>query len=301
MTTLVSPRADQFDDLVWLIRDRKALYLSEPGTGKTIATVLNQWRRWSNDKVRTVWVMPSGLMKKNRDEILRFTDFKPEDVVIVDGTPKQVAKQLAQDGKVLLMGRQRFRLVWEQLPRDFKACDVDEYHLCFGGGTSKVTAAYHNFLRRAGKDAETVIMTATLVNGRYDSAWSAIHAMDPRYYPLGYEQFMARHAVCDDYGKPMFWQDVEKLEKIIGKHSRCRTFKSIFGEQEIVHQMETCALSPKQKKLYDQFEAIAMLELDRFMVDGTNPGVATIRAGQLLDHPRMFPDLTVFRRAMLTP
>lgn len=289
MATQFKLRDDQMEDLVKITRDKKLLLLSEPGTGKTPTVIVNMYRRWSVNKIKTVWVMPKSLMKKNVREVLRFSNFKPEDVVVVDGSPAKVKKQLESDAKIFIMGPARFRISFGSLPDPrTTAIDVDEFHLCFAGGNSQATQCY---LRYSAKSPEGIPMTGTLINGRLDTAWPAIHAIDPRYYPLGLAQFMARHAVCDDYGKPMFWKDHARIGQIVIKHGIRRLFKDIFGDQEVLTHVEVCELSPAQAKLYREFEAKAMVELDNFMIEGTTPGVATIRARQILDHPRDFPDL----------
>lgn len=282
-------RSDQMADLAKLIREKKFLNGNKPGTGKTPWTCVNQYRRWIQSEIRTVFVMPKGIIKKNVKEILRFTPFTEQDVAVVDGTAKQIEKILENpDYKILLMGPDRFKLIYEKLKKRFKAIDVDEFHLCFGGASSARTAAFHNFARGC---REMNLMSGTFVNGRLDTTWPAIHAVEPRYYPLGYKQFLARHAVLDEYDRPLAWRDHERLTQILEKHGCSRSFESIFGPNAPVIQIELCELSPKQKKLYDQYEKLAMIELENFMISGAQPGVGMMRIQQLLDHPRHFPNL----------
>lgn len=133
-------------------------------------------------------------------------------------------------------------------------------------------------------------MTGTLVNGRLDTTWPAIHAIDPRYYPLGYDQFLSRHAVLDDYGTPIFWKDHEHIQKILKRHSVRRTFEDVFGCQKPVVQKVELQLSGKQLGYYKEFEEKAAIELEEAMVSGSSPGVFLIRARQIMEHPRSFPD-----------
>lgn len=275
------------EDLVSLMTHKKFLNGNKPGTGKTPWCCVNIYRRWQ-DGIRTVLVMPKGLMGKNKREMHRFTPFRDDQVVIVDGTPKQVAKQLEGDPPVLLMGPARFRIIHKQLKKVYRAIDVDEFHLCFKTGDSQTTLAFLDFAKGC---PEMNLMSGTFINGGLHSVWPAIHAVEPRYYPFGYRQFLARHAILDDYDRPIAWRGHDRLTEILSKHGCSRSFESIFGDNKPVIQLDLCEMSPKQKKLYLELEKSAMAELDQFMIDGTNPGIAMIRARQILDTPRNFPNL----------
>lgn len=287
---MLSLRDYQVADLAWYIAQPKCMNLSDPGTGKTPSVVVNQFRRWTYDQRASVWVMPKSLMAKNVDEICRFTPFTREDVAVVDGTKKQVAKALAAEKRILLMGPTRFHACWTELPSQHKAIDVDEFHMCFGGASSKRTESFLKFCRW--RDPEMVLMTGTLVNGRLDTAYPAIEAIDPRYYPLGYDQFLADHAFTDEYDRPIAWRNHEKLRVILGRHGIRRTFEDVFGKQSIVFETQWLEMNAKQREIHDRFRDDAFLELDKFIVDGTLPGVATTRARQIMEHPNHFPDLS---------
>jgi hypothetical protein len=274
-------RDDQIARVLHYDQQPKCLDLSEPGTGKTPAVVTYQGVR----ETRTVWVMPKSLMKKNVIEFERWTGQK---AVIVDGSPAKVQQAILSGAKVLLMGPTRFGKVWNQLPSDVRACDVDEFHMCFKGPQSARTGAFLESQRRFDQG---IYMTGTMVDGRLDSCFSAIQAIDPRYYPFGYDQFLAEHAYCDERGRPFQWHGHDKLRQILQRFGVLFTFKEIFGDQEKVPQLQWVEMNDKQRAIYDEFEEQALLELDDFMVDGTLPGVALIRARQIMEHPNCFPDL----------
>lgn len=280
-------RIDQQADLVFLFQNPRAMLLHEPGTGKTPTVCVNQFARWSTKQVRTVWVMPKALLDKNKRELMRFTPFVDSDIAIVDGDAKRVNKALGSGAKVFLVGPDRFRLSYGALPSDVRAIDVDEMHMCFKGGTSQRTLAFLHF---AGRCEQVVIMTGTLIDGRLDSAWPAIHAINPGYYPLGYRQFVNNHAILDEYEKPAAWRGHERVAEILGRHGIRRTFKSIYGEDAVVPQPQWVEMHPQQQTYYDQLESSAVVELDEVMIDGTIPGVNLIRARQILEHPESFPD-----------
>jgi hypothetical protein len=289
-------RTDQIARLAHYIGQPKCLDLSDPGTGKTPPVVVNQFRRWQDSELPTLWVQPKALMFKNRMEICRFTPFTSDDVAIVDGTPKKVKAALNSGARVLCMGPDRFKRVLADIPSMYKAMDVDEFHMCFGGaGTPSVTGAYTPSGRVSAfysyPIVEGVFMTGTLINGRLDTAYPAIQKIEPNYYPFGYEQFLGTHAILDENLRPIAWQNHDRLRQILARHGVRFTFEQIFGKQEVVHETTWVDMSPKQRAMFDQFKEQAYLELHDFMVNGTEPGQATIRARQIMEHPNAFPDL----------
>lgn len=277
-------RPDQIEDLAVLIGNKRHLLLSDPGTGKTPTVCVFMQYLWTHEKMGTCWSMPKSLMEKNREELLRFTDFSEDQIQIVDG----------RDGvrpgcAVYIMGFDRFALCWSDLP-DYVGCHiVDELHMGFGGPTSKRTA---QFIECGYEWPRFVWMTGTLVNGRYDSAWPAIHVIEPRYYG-DHRTFYLYHADEDLWtGKLIGWRNHEKLQKIFARHSIRRTFEEVHGKESKIQFVEQVPMSPRQRELYAEFEDTAILELERFFVDGTEPGVGFIRARQIMEHPNRFPDLT---------
>jgi hypothetical protein len=271
-------------DLIFLIQQKNALLLHDPGCGKTPTVCVNQYRRAMTGIGRTIWSQPKALMAKNKQELLEFTDFKDKDVQIVDGTRAQVDAAMRSDAAVLIMGAARFQLVANDVPPEYNCHDVDEIHMTYGGGTSKRTGA---FLQH--RTIESTMMSGTLINGRLDSAWPAIHKINPKYYPLGLDSFMNYHALCDENGKVAFWRNHSKLSGIFAKHGLRRTFEEIHGKQSVVIQVEEVELSPRQRKRYEEFEEKALIELDDVIIDGIESG-ALSRARQIMEHPRQFHD-----------
>ena len=132
-------RDGQIADLAFYMTQPRCMNLSDPGTGKTPSVCAwFQWL-WAEVKIKSAWAMPLSLLEKNKAEILEFTGFKPEDVVIVAGTATQREKQFARPGKVFLMGFDCFSTNWRLLPPDVRALAVDELHMGYGGNYSKRT------------------------------------------------------------------------------------------------------------------------------------------------------------------
>lgn len=283
-------REDQVADLAFYIMHKKCGNLSDPGAGKTPSVVAYLWYLWTEHKVGSAWVMPKRLLDKNFREILRFTDFTEDDIVILDGTRKQVEKQLASGAKVFLMGFRRWALSWRQLPSYVKAVPVDEFHKGFKSANSQTTLALFQAFD-TGRMEYFLPMTGTLVSGKLSSAYPAIRIIEPRYYPSA-EAFEWQHAIKDIDGKIIGWKNHEKLSAILGRHFIRRTFESIHGRQDPVIIPEVVKMSPRQRELYDEFHEKAVLDLERFFLDGTQPGMAFLRARQLMEHPNRFPDLS---------
>ncbi|WP_454287295.1 helicase-related protein [Rhizobium arsenicireducens] len=288
--TNASLRVDQIADLAYYMANPKCLNLSDPGSGKTPSVCVMQWYMWSQLGIGTVWPQPKSLLKKNKKEILRFTDFKDEDVVIVNGTKKQIEKQLASGGKVFLMGFRRFTLSWRQLPKFVRAVHVDEFHMGYKSADSQQTLALFKAFD-CGQMTHFIPMTGTLIDGKLSSAYPAIRIVEPRYY-LSQQQFIEYHGVKDFDGNVVAWKNHDKLSRIFGRHAIRRTFASVHGEQESVVIPEMVDMAPKQRQFYDLFRDEAILELEKFFIDGTMPGVAFTRARQLMEHPANFPDLS---------
>lgn len=80
-------REDQLRTLAQLIANPRWLDRSDPGTGKTLPACLYTWWNWIRRGKKTVWVQPLSLIKKNRDELLRFTEFRPGDISIFSEPP----------------------------------------------------------------------------------------------------------------------------------------------------------------------------------------------------------------------
>jgi SNF2 family DNA or RNA helicase len=287
--TNASLRDYQIADLAFYMANQKCLNLSDAGTGKTPSVVVMQWYLWSEHGIGTVWPQPKSLLKKNKKEILRFTNFKDEDVVIVDGTPAQVKKQLESGAKVYLMGFRRFTLSWKQLPAHVKAVHIDELHMGYKSADSQNSLALFRMFD-IGRMTHFLGMTGTLIDGKLSSAYPAIRIIQPRYY-MSEQGFLNHHGVFGFDGKIEGWKNHDKLAKIFGRHAIRRTFASVHGEQEVVHIPEMVDMTPLQRRYYDTFRDDAILELEQFFLDGTLPGVAFTRARQLMEHPSNFPDL----------
>ncbi|MFO7855855.1 MAG: DEAD/DEAH box helicase family protein [Paracoccaceae bacterium] len=139
-------RPYQIAHLAFYIREKRCLDLSDPGTGKTPPACVYAQYLWQHERKRVVMTMPKSLLNKNRQEMLRFTQFEDHEVVVVDGTAKQRMKAIADPRHVVfLMGFQAFAKHWQDLAAAHGpgwAVIADEVHMGFGGSTSQRTADF---------------------------------------------------------------------------------------------------------------------------------------------------------------
>lgn len=281
-----TPREDQIADLAFFMNNPKAGLLHDPGVGKTITAAIYTEYRWDYFKECTVWIQPMSLLKKNKDELLRFTNFQPEDIVIVQGSPAKKQELIRGPGKVWLMTGTGFGTMWQTLMEahpNLKVCFVDEFHLIYAGHTSKRTQEWYNACRRM---TSVIPMSGTLLKGKLSSAYPLLHVCAPLYYG-SYESFMAQHAVYDD-GRLMGWQNHEKLRNVLTATCIRRSFESVYGSNNPVVQVELCDMKPKIRDLYDTFADLGIIELEKGYLESKNAGANAIRCRQIMGHPESF-------------
>lgn len=288
MTNPFTLRDYQVADLAGLIQNKRWGLFGDPGTGKTPPACLYFWYLWNELGEKTVWVMPRSLFAKNKEELLRFTEFTADEIAIVNGTPAQRQQMMADPRvKVFIMGYTGFGREWKFLKTNQPALNcmaADEIHMGYGGNDSFRTQELYKALR---KIERFVPMTGTLVDGRLDTVYPTIHLMDPRYY-YSHGSFMLEHLVTDIFGKAVGWRGHDKIQKILARHGVRHTFEEVYGPESKVQFTELCEMSPKQRAAYDEFEETALLELEDGWLDGTIAGVATVRCRQIMAHPETF-------------
>lgn len=284
----LSLRPDQIEDLSFYMKNERCANLSDPGTGKTPSVCVYIYYLSSRKDKKSFWVMPKSLLAKNKMELLRFTEFTEDQIIIVDGTPKQREAQMSDPrGKVFLMGFKRFSDDWETLLKyhpELDAVIVDEIHMGFKSDKSTRTKELFKAMR---KMRHFLAMSGTLIDGRLDSAYPTIKIIEPRYY-TNHNSFIAQHALVDEYGQIFEWVNHAKIGRIFKRHCVRRSFESVHGKVKKVIECQPCEMSKAQRAAYDEFEAMAILELEDGFIEGGNPAVAAIRCRQILAHPETF-------------
>lgn len=277
-------RKDQFEDLVHLMKNKRFALLSDPGTGKTPPACVYFYWLWSELQEKTVWCMPKTIRKKNKQELLDWSEFKDEEVVIWEGEDVTHSP-----GKVFIMTFARWRKSWRKLLQQqgygkggINCVSGDETQLGWKGASSQTIG---NLNQAMCYIERFVPMTGTLIAGRLDSAYPVINIIEPNYYS-GHEHFLATHAIQDEWGKVLAWTNHDKLSKIILRHATSRSFEEVHGKESKVVQIELCDMAPKQRAKYDEFEKTDLLELEDRWLDASNaPGVGAIRCRQIMAHP----------------
>lgn len=290
-----TPTPLQIDALTFYMQQDRWMNLSDPGCQKTGSVCLYIHYLWFHKKCKTLWAMPKSLLHKNKVELLEFTDFKPEEIVIVDGTPTKREKLMADPkAKVFLMSFTRYALSWESLlgyHPEINATMVDEIHLGFKTHDSKRSIS---LFRSMQKIKYFGAMSGTIIDGRLDSCYPSIHVIEPRYYASHYS-FLMQHGEFDEYGTICQWTNHSKIGQIFLQHGFRKTFKEVHGDVKYVTEIDWCEMHPKQAEAFKEFEKESILELESYLdniendiLEGMSPGVKTIRCRQIMSDPHMF-------------
>lgn len=278
----------QVDDLAFLIKRKRGLLLHDPGGGKTPPACLFMYWVWKTQGGNSIWAMPTHLMKKNRRELLKFSDFKEEDVVIIRGEYSAARKKkLRESGaKVFitsfqgLVGKRSGDAEWTKYP-NVKCIVLDELHKAFSNPESPSSIE----LWRCMRDKPFFCgMTGTLIKGRLNSAYTMLQIIEPRFYG-NYRDFLAQHSIKDYFGTIIGWRNHEKLSKILEFISRRKTFDEIYGKQEVNFFIEEVEMSSEQLEAYNEYKTSGMLEFEKLVLEGANEGVNLLRLRQILAHP----------------
>lgn len=278
-------RPDQIADLAMLIHYKKFANLNDPATGKTATSVAFSQYCWEYLGYKTVWTQPVGLMKKNRDEFYDFSDFSPDELVIVQGTPAERLELMhSPNGKVFFFSAdgwsREYPLLLKAQPR-VKVSIHDELQLYYRGHTAQRTQNWYDACRRM----EAVVpMTGSLIRGKLSTAYPAIHVIDPTLYG-SYEGFLAQHALVDENGKIYGWTNHAKLTKVLQAISMRRTFESIHGVEKPFIQVIKCEMGKLQRQKYMDFHEMGLIELHDNFLEAKGGGVNWIRALQIMAHP----------------
>ena len=278
----------QVADLAFYMSRPRCGNFSDPGTGKTPPTCVYIGWMWDEKKVRTIWCMPKSLRKKNLLELLEWTDFTMDDVVIVGGSPARRTRLMKTDAKVFVMGFDCFARNWQELVAyhpDVNMLVGDEWHMGFKSDGSQRTQSLYAFMERT---EYLVAMTGTIIDGRLDTAYPLIQLCQPGSYMSGHAGFIMAHAIENSYGQIVAWRNPERVGKIFKNIAIRHTFEEVYGPEAKVIVHEVCEMDPKQREFYTEFEETALLELEDSWLDGTLPGVNLIRCRQLMEHPQTF-------------
>lgn len=310
----------QIGDLAWYIANPKTANLSDPATGKTPSTLVYAEYLWRKKGAKTIFTMPLNLFRQNRQKFFDFTNFTEDEVVIVEGTPKQREKIISNpNAKVFIGSFNFFKSAKPGQPSNFDlvkkyhkpqtwASFVDEFHLGYKSITAQRTIMWLHAVHH--EMYSCLMLTGTAIDGRLDTAFPIIHAIEPRYY-AGYQDFLNQHAIFDFWGKPSAWQNTDKVKVILQRHTIRRTFEQVYGKENKVIIHDPVEMGEDMRKYYQLVDAkarqrLAQLEASpseqvnaedfesaqaavefRFLQQDLemNPAVALLRARQIMQDP----------------
>lgn len=279
----------QVQDLAFFMNNPRGCNFSDPGAGKT--PVACTWFNW-HDRYRGkkgVFTSPKALLTKNRNEFFSFTDYKPHELQIVDGSPRERASQMRnKEAKVFLMGYKRFADDWEtllELHPEIDAHASDEWHK--GWKTDESERVMQ--LYRAHRHIKYLMpMTGSPIDGGLHTVYPLIRLCAPKFYP-SIETFRMQHGVFDiEYGGIVDWKGHDKVKAILDSFSIRRTFEEMHGDEFPFITAEPCSQFPAQQKAYEEMHEAGMTELEDYFLTAKGGGVKSLRCRQLLAHPETF-------------
>lgn len=236
---------------------------------------------------RAIWIQPSTLMQKNKDEMLVWnSQFDDSQVKVVRGTAAQ-KKKICLDENVLvwIMTAESFKSYYVEMKAKF--LDIfqivcDEPHLYYRGFKSARTKF---FVDNVPDHVRIHFMTATPTpRGKLSSAYTYCHMIQRDYYGC-YEWFINTHADLDEYGNPHNWKNHDKLWRFLDNYSICWTSKDMYGDIPEVIIRDVVEMHPKVLNTYRGFEAAGVAELQGYILEAKGGGVETLRCRQILNHP----------------
>ena len=270
------------------ITHRASLNYSACATGKTYTMAWLAEYYWKTEQCKTVLINPISLSVKNKDEIVRFTDFAEDEVQIVSGTPAKRAVQWKNaKAKVFIVGPDLFGKEWEQMLPDVKSILVDESHLAYSGHKSARTQAFYMAQKKAN---HITFFTATPIgSGKASSIYYAFCCCAPLVFG-NFKRFMNYFAIYNSLGYIIGWRHMDVLGEQLKKFSVGISFKEAFkNAAENIVSFETCDFGDSDiEEKYRSMEDDALMELDDRYVEANSGGVKLLRCRQLLECPEVF-------------
>ena len=270
------------------ITHRASLNYSACATGKTYTMAWLAEYYWKTEQCKTVLINPISLSVKNKDEIVRFTDFEEDEVQIVSGTPAKRAVQWKNaKAKVFIGGPDLCGKEWEQMLPDVKSILVDESHLAYSGHKSARTQAFYMAQKKAN---HITFFTATPIgSGKASSIYYAFCCCAPLVF-ANYNRFMNYFAIYNSLGYIIGWRHMDVLGEQLKKFSVGISFKEAFkNAAENIVSFETCDFGDSEiEEKYRSMEDDALMELDDRYVEANSGGMKLLRCRQLLECPEVF-------------
>lgn len=282
-------RKYQKELLAYHLREPRSIDTSACGTGKS--AIMSRWIYTRNliDGCKTIFIMPSSLFIKNKDDVLLWSGWSEDEVRICTGTPKK-REEIYKNSKVkcFIMSGETFASEWEKLKQfqpSINAVCVDEVQMLFSTHTSKRTQSMYRSSRVI---KYFLFCSGTVIDGRYSSLYPLFAVIEPRWYG-SYNNFLRYHGVYNSYGSIVAWTRPERIKKILNICSKGVTLKDAYPNQaENIITVEKCFFDENHKQAYKELEEDALLELRDEYLETNNPLVKSIKCRSLLSSPESF-------------
>lgn len=276
----------QLKDLEFHLSRDRSLNLSECSTGKTPTMCRVMLMRYLMNGCKTVWIMPSGLMKKNKIEAMKWCNWSENEIEIIKGDKKKrLELYKRKEVKCFIITGDTFgnewKLILENEP-EVNQVIIDESHQTIASHTSKRTQSIYCASREI---KYWLFCTATIISGRFSSAYPAIAICEPRFY-MNYQNFLNYHAVYGPMNRIVAWGRAEKLTNVLKKLGVRHTIKECYPDNPpFIYQFEIAEIDENLKSNYIQLEKESLLELRDEYVELGNPAVKAMKARVLLSAP----------------
>ena len=269
------------------ITHRASLNYSACATGKTYTMAWLAEYYWKTEQCKTVLINPISLSVKNKDEIVRFTDFAEDEVQIVSGTPaKRSAQWKNTKAKVFIVGPDLFGKEWEQMLPDVKSILVDESHLAYSGHKSARTQAFYMAQKKAN---HITFFTATPIgSGKASSIYYAFCCCAPFVFG-NFKRFMNYFAIYNSLGYIIGWRHMDVLGEQLKKFSVGISFKEAFKNAKgNIISFEKCDFNDDElERLYNEMEEESLMELEDKYIEARSGGTKLLRCRQLISCPEV--------------
>lgn len=275
--------------LAYHLKEPRSIDTSAPSCGKT--PVLAMWMklRYQIDGCKSIFTMPSSILLKNQEEVINWTGWSEDEVVICNGTPKKREQMYKNPkAKCFLMTFSIYATEWEKLHKlqpEVNAVCMDESHLSVSTHTSQRTQSMY---RSSRVFKYFLWATGSLINGRYSSVYPYLAVINPMWYG-SYNNFLRYHAVYGPFNNIVGWARPERLKKILSLCSKGVTLDEAYPNRpENIIVVEKCEFDENLKKAYTDLEEDALLELTDEYLECKNPMVKSLKCRALLAAPELF-------------
>lgn len=264
------------------------------GCGKTIVAIGLACKAFENDYTKALMVVNNRLKYQWKSEILKFTKFTSEEVVVIDpaakitcplkltdnpdfrtkpcrgcelidkcrkgkDVTKKVTNQL-KSGKLVIIN-------WEALDK-YKKIIIkyfDQFYLDeatrMKNYTAKMCKAMYFIEDNVDKDSIFIPMSGTFIENRAEEIYPAMRLVDKRL--LGnFTNFKNRYLITDYFGNVLGYRREKELRKLIDlkiiRRELCEVWKD---HPDLIEGYRYCEMTEKQRDIYDAAKEGALKDI----------------------------------------